>query len=108
MGFLHEVLDAAGGANVFADVRREALQPSTETMLARAPDVIIEVHAGTPPPATALARERAVWQTLASIPAVRQHRVELLYGGELVSPGPRLAQVTETFARVLHPEVFGR
>jgi iron complex transport system substrate-binding protein len=107
VGFLHEMLDAAGGANVFADVPREALQPSTETMLARAPDVILEVHSGTPPPTRVLARERAVWQALSSIPAVRQHRVELLYGSELVSPGPRLAQATEVLARVLHPEVFG-
>lgn len=108
VGFLHEMLDAAGGTNVFADVPREALQPSTETMLARAPDVILEVHAGTPPTAAALARERGVWQALSSIPAVRQRRVELLYGGELVSPGPRLAQGTETLARVLHPEAFAR
>src|SRR5690606_21910301 len=37
IGFLHEMLEAAGGTNVFADVARESVQPSTETLLLRAP-----------------------------------------------------------------------
>ena len=36
IGFLHELLDIAGGDDVFADVKREAVQPSNETMLVRA------------------------------------------------------------------------
>ncbi len=39
------MLSIAGGKNVFADVSRESVQPSIETMLARAPDVILEVRA---------------------------------------------------------------
>ena len=34
-GFLHEMLEIAGGENVFADVQREAVQPSHETLLTR-------------------------------------------------------------------------
>ena len=45
VGFLHDMLEIAGGVNVFADVERESVQPSVETMLARAPDVILEVRA---------------------------------------------------------------
>ena len=44
VGFLHELLDVAGGDDVFADVNREAVQPSNETLLARAPHVILELH----------------------------------------------------------------
>ena len=104
-GFLHEMLGIAGGENVFADVQREAVQPSHETLLTRAPDVIIEVRA-TGLLAGAGPDERKVWAQLGSIPAVRTGRIYFLNGEHLVVPGPRVAQGTDTFARVLHPEAF--
>jgi len=106
IGFLHEMLDAAGGDDAFGDQRRESVQPSNEIMLVRAPQVIVELRVGDPPAADVLQKERAVWSQLPSIPAVRNGRVYLLYGGYLVSPGPRLGEATEQLARVLHPEVF--
>jgi iron complex transport system substrate-binding protein len=106
VGFLHELLEIAGGEDVFADVKREAVQPSNEMLIARAPEIIIELHAGDPPPAADLQRERGVWNLLASIPAVRNNRVQLLYGGYLVTAGPRMGQAAETLARVVHPEAF--
>jgi iron complex transport system substrate-binding protein len=105
VGFLHEMLNIAGGRNVFADVQREAVQPSLETLLARAPDVILEVRAMGLIEKSALV-ERDTWSTLSSIPAVRNRRVHLMSGDYLVVPGPRLAMATEAFAQVLHPEAF--
>jgi cobalamin transport system substrate-binding protein len=106
IGFLHELLDIAGGDDVFADIKREAAQPSNETMIVRAPDVIIEVHPGEQPPADALQKERAAWNLLASVPAVRTGRVHLLYGGYLLAAGPRIGRAAEALARVLHPDTF--
>jgi iron complex transport system substrate-binding protein len=106
IGFLHELLDIAGGDDVFGDIKRESVQPSSETMIVRAPQVIIEVHSGDPPRADVLLRERASWNALASVPAVRDKRVHLLYGSYLMAAGPRLGRAAETLARVLHPEVF--
>jgi iron complex transport system substrate-binding protein len=106
IGFLHELLDVAGGDDVFADIKREAVQPSSETMLVRAPQVIIEMHPGDEPSPEILQKERAVWSVLPSVPAVRNGRVYLLYNSALMSPGPRIAQTAEAFARVLHPDVF--
>ena len=105
-GFLHEILDIAGGTNVFADVARESVQPSNETLLARAPDVVIEVHAEGMFKTTSVADEAAVWSALPSIPAVRNRRVHVLIGQYLVVPGPRIAQAAETLARILHPAAF--
>ena len=106
IGFLHEVLEAAGGANVFADVQRESMQPSQETVLSRAPDAIVEVRAGNPRTPAQLAAERRAWAALASIPAVKNGRVYFLTGGYLVAPGPRVAAAAEAIARVLHPQAF--
>ena len=106
VGFLHELLDIAGGDDLFADIKRESVQPSNETMIVRAPDVIIELHAGDPPAAPALQKERDAWNLLQSVPAVRNARVHLMYGGYLMAAGPRLGRAAEALARVLHPEAF--
>lgn len=106
VGFLNELLEIAGGVNVFRDVKRESVQPSTETILAAAPDVIIEVHARGMLEAGETDGERALWRTLSSLPAVRNNRVHLLNGQYLVVPGPRLASAAETLARTLHPGAY--
>jgi iron complex transport system substrate-binding protein len=106
VGFLHELVEIAGGADVFDDIKREAVQPSNETMIVRAPDVIVELHSRDQPPPDTLRKERAAWNLLSSVPAVRNGRVHLLYGDYLMSAGPRLARAADALARVLHPEVF--
>ena len=75
-------------------------------MLARAPQIILEVRAeGLIQPAAART-ERNVWSALASVPAVRDGQIFFLSGNQLVVPGPRLVQGAEDFARAIHPEVF--
>ena len=102
-GFLHEMLEIAGGTNVFGDVDRESAQPSQETLIARSPDVIIELQAeGMIVPSDAAA-DKAVWSGLPALPAVRNGRVHILIGQYLVVPGPRFAQAADTLARTLHP-----
>jgi iron complex transport system substrate-binding protein len=103
-GFLHDLVELAGGQNVFADARRESLNISTETVLARAPQVILELRYTDPPAPDVIARERGTWNALSSVPAVKDGRVILLYGGELVVPGPRVVVTALTFARALHPD----
>ena len=106
VGSLHDILQIAGGANVFADVRRESVQPSQETLLARAPDAIVEVRATGLLAAADVTRERSLWAALASIPAVRNSRIHFLNGSYLVVPGPRVGLAAEALARALHPEAF--
>jgi hypothetical protein len=55
------MLEAAGGANVFADVDRESVQATTELILARAPEVIPEVCSADILTAEEAAREAASW-----------------------------------------------
>jgi len=104
-GFLNEILEVAGGQNVFEDVKRESVQPSSETLLRRAPEVVLELHA-TEPAGNYPGGELGAWNTLASIPAVRDHRVYSLVGDFVVVAGPRLAEGAEAIARTLHPDAF--
>lgn len=103
-GFLHDMLDAAGGANVFGDIRRESVQTSTETILARQPDVIIDLRYGESVSRADLPREIQVWNGLGSIPAVQNHQVFLLVGDEFVVPGPRVVDAVRRLAETLHPK----
>lgn len=100
IGFVHDIVQAAGGDNVFADVPLQAVQASTEQILARRPDVILELRAEPLAPG-ALEREKAVWRPLASIPAVQSGRVHIIGDERAVVPGPRVAEAVELIAEVL-------
>ena len=101
--FLNDMLVAAGGDNVFADVDREAVQGTTELLLARAPEVILELRSEALTPGNDLQKERAVWNALPSIPAVKNGRVIILSGKGLTVPGPRVADSVEQMSKALHP-----
>ncbi len=107
IGFLHDMLDIAGGENVFGHVQTENVaQVSSEAIISAAPDIVIEVRYGgslTPEMEDA---ERNVWRQLSTLPAVRTDRVHLLTGSQFVVPGPRVVEATEALARALHPEAF--
>jgi cobalamin transport system substrate-binding protein len=105
LGFLHDMLEAAGGENVFADVKQESVQATTELILARRPEVILEIRGGHLDPERARA-EAAVWQSVSAVPAVRSRRVYLIVDDRTVVPGPRIAEGVELLARALHPDAF--
>ncbi|MGC4083645.1 MAG: helical backbone metal receptor [Vicinamibacterales bacterium] len=106
IGFLHDLVELAGGADVLSEVKQASVSMSTEMVLARAPEVIVELHYGEPWPASRLDAERRVWSILPSVPAVRQNRVHLLTGDEFVVPGPRVTIAADRLARVIHPDAF--
>jgi len=107
IGFMNDMLGVAGGTNVFADVKLQAVQASTEQILAKRPEVILEVRAANSAfPMADRDSELAVWRVLASVPAVRDKRVVFLFDDRLVIPGPRVVEGTEVMARALHPEAF--
>jgi len=105
-GFLHDMLEAAGGDDVVGDIKRESVQMTTEMVLARAPEVIVEMHYSASLTPAQMETEKHVWDALGSVPAVRDHRVYLVVGDEYVVPGPRLVSATERLARLLHPDAF--
>lgn len=100
IGFIHDMLAAAGGDNVFGDAKREAVQATSELILTRAPEVILELRADPIDPATQT-KELRTWDALASVPAVRNKRVRIVADPRTVIPGPRVAEAVEVLARAL-------
>ncbi len=105
-GFLHDMLEIAGGRNVFADVKQQAVQASTEMLIASKPEVIVELLYGDSLKNVDLSKTLRAWDAIASAPAVRTHHIFALTGDEFVVPGPRVVDATRKLARVLHPDAF--
>ena len=102
LGFIHDMVTAAGGQNVFADMKREAVQATTELILARRPEVILELRADPIGPDEEK-KELAVWKQLASVPAVANQRVHIIADPRTVIPGPRVVEGIEAIAAAIRP-----
>jgi iron complex transport system substrate-binding protein len=100
-GFLHDLLEIAGGTDALGDIKRQSVTMSTEMVLSRAPEVIVELRYGEALTPSRLDAERRAWNALASVPAVRNDRVHVLVGDEFVIPGPRVVEAARRLADVL-------
>ena len=107
IGFLNDMLTVAGGENLFADVKRQSVQATSELILARRPEVIVELRAAAVSDRMR-AKEIAVWGALPGVPAVKSGRIAMVSDERTMVPGPRVAEGTELIARVLHPEAFAK
>jgi iron complex transport system substrate-binding protein len=79
--FLSELVERAGGENLFGDVSASSGVVSIEAVAARNPDLIFSSSYGAPDFA-----RRPEWQV---VPAVRQHRFLRVSGSEFNRPSPR-------------------
>lgn len=100
-GFIHDMVTTAGGDNIFAELKQQAVQATTELIIARRPDVILELRA-EPLSAGTLAQEVAAWKPLSSVPAVRTGRIHIIADLRTVVPGPRVAEGVDVISRALH------
>jgi iron complex transport system substrate-binding protein len=106
--WMPELVELAGGSNLFGTAGQHAPWMTWEQLRQRDPDVIIALPCGLD-----LARTRAEMATLTGKPgwpelrAVRAGRVYVTDGNQFFNrPGPRLAESLEILAEILHPGVF--
>lgn len=102
IGFMHDMLLVAGGDDIFGDIKRQSVQATAELLLARAPEVIVEVHAGETWSEDRIKREREVWKGLLSVPAVKTGRIHFVFDDRLAIPGPRVAEAVRLLAQLVH------
>ena len=103
VGFMHDMLDLAGGTDIFGDIKRQNVQATTEMLLARAPDVIIEVHPAAGWTPARIKTEMNAWRGLPGLPAVKSGRIHILADDRLMVPGPRIVEAARLLRSFLHP-----
>ena len=102
-GFIHDMVDAAGGRNVFADVGAQNIQAALESVIARRPDLILEIRAGTTPRSPTWTDDTIrAWSAAPSIPAVAGGRIRVILDERVVVPGPRVAEGIELLEQAIH------
>lgn len=101
--FLSEMVSIAGGESIFNDVARDYFEPSSEEIVMRKPDVVIEMRPGQFADAESQQKLVADWNALATLPAVREKRVHILTDDFVVVPGPRVGLIARRLAAVVHP-----
>jgi iron complex transport system substrate-binding protein len=106
--WMPELVEMAGGVNLFGEAGKHSPWMSLEELAARDPDWILVIPCGFD-----IARTRADLPVLAARPewrqlrAVREERVVLADGNQYFNrPGPRLVESLEILAEILHPDVF--
>ena len=104
--WMPELIDAAGGVNLFGERGAQSPWITWEAVAAADPDVILVAPCGYDIPTTAremgVLDSNSIWQSLR---AVREGRVFLADGNAFFNrPGPRLVESAEILAEILHPE----
>jgi len=95
--FLQELVERAGGENLFADVSASSGVVSIEAVAQRNPDLVF-----TTGPGPAAFASRPEWQV---VPAIREHRFLRVTGSEFNRPSPRAPQAIRTLARLMRTAV---
>ncbi|MBM4353800.1 MAG: ABC transporter substrate-binding protein [Deltaproteobacteria bacterium] len=103
--FYDELVGLAGGSNVYDGLTIQYPTLSTEGLLRLNPQVIIEIVPELQQ--RGLTAEVVIrdWDSLASLNAVRGHRIHVLTEDWAVIPGPRFVLLLDRLARILHPEI---
>jgi len=105
--YLNEIIALAGGENVFRDAVASYPGVSLEEVLARNPDVIVDMGDMADTVGVTDEHKREVttlWDKLSSVAAVKQHRVHAVASDVYVVPGPRVVDAANAFFAMLHPE----
>ncbi len=97
--FINDLINIAGGKSISGDETAEYPQFSRETVVARAPDIIVapSIHGAE------LVKESDLRRDFATTPAIRSNRIVWVTPDLVDRPGPRIVDGLEQLAKGLHP-----
>jgi iron complex transport system substrate-binding protein len=104
MGIGNEIIEAAGGVNLFADVAKVWADVSFEQLAERAPEVILIYDYGDQP----LEQKKTFLlenPVLQQVPAIRNQRFAVLPLSS-ITVGVRVSRAEKSLAEQLHPDQF--
>jgi iron complex transport system substrate-binding protein len=100
--YFSDLINTAGGTNVFADAIAPYPKISLEEMLSRNPEVILELSGEGPAKQEEVV---SVWRSQRGLKAVENGRVYALPPGPVLIPGPRAPEAARIVLHLLHPEI---
>jgi iron complex transport system substrate-binding protein len=104
--FATELINKAGGLNVFAGFAGSYMSTSTEEALKANPEIII-ISKGYMSISTGLSpqvlRERSGWD---EITAIKENQIFEIEESIISREGPRIIEGLEELAKIIHPELF--
>jgi iron complex transport system substrate-binding protein len=100
--YINDLIDIAGGTNVAARAPSAYPQLSAEEILRTDPEIIVLAAADY----SAKPSEVAARQGWSIIAAVKSGRIVTIEPNLINRPGPRVAEAVETYAKLVHPELF--
>lgn len=100
--YINDLIDIAGGTNVAARAPSAYPQLSAEEILRSDPEIIVlAADAYASKPADVISRQG--WSIIA---AVKNNRIFTIDPNLINRPGPRVGEAAETYAKLVHPELF--
>jgi iron complex transport system substrate-binding protein len=104
--FLGELLELAGGENVLTDPTINYPKISKEYILRHSPEVIIQAGPHSNFTSQEKIEKLKQWQRFPTLTAVKNKAIYFVGADYILIPGPRLLNILDHFARVIHPEAF--
>jgi len=98
--FISQMIELAGGRNLFPELEQEFPRISAEEILRRKPQVIIGADLGATENVRTRLLQRPGWK---SLPALKNNRIGFVDENLVSRPGPRLVEGLEAISRLLHP-----
>ncbi len=106
--YISELIALAGGKNILDDAAAPYSKIGVEQILARNPDVILDMGdmaaAGSETAGRPRQDVQRLWQRFKTLKAVQQGRVYSVDSDVFMIPGPRLAEAARRIAELLFPE----
>lgn len=102
--YLADVLQIAGGQNLFSDLDKQYGTVNKEALAERQPEAIVELHGEGMMSAAKRRQVRQTWGQMAALPAVRNGRICVITETYALIPGPRIVKLARDLARCIHPE----
>jgi iron complex transport system substrate-binding protein len=99
--YISEMLEIAGGENIFASQKQGYFYASLESIQALQPEVIFDLRPNMP--LTQLEKEsiQKDWDVVENLPAVQKKRIVVANENFYTVPGPRMPEIAEAFQTYL-------
>jgi iron complex transport system substrate-binding protein len=101
--FIGQMIEIAGGINIFANLKEEYPQVNSEDVIKLNPAVIMGPDSHANKLTVEQLLNRPGWEKL---DAVKNKRIYLVNGNIASRAGPRLVEVLEIIAKTLYPDLF--